>query len=55
MNPISISNMRKKREVSRHVAVVAVLLGELAERGIDFRTILARNDLAAIEQKTREE
>ena len=44
MNPISISNMRKRGEVSRHLAVVAVLLGEMAERGIDFRSMLSQID-----------
>lgn len=50
MNPISISNMRKRGEVSKHLAVVAVLLGDMAERGIDFRELLARNGIAASEQ-----
>ena len=50
MNPISISNMRKRGEVSQHLAVVAVLLRDMAERGIDFRELLARNGVAPSEQ-----
>lgn len=49
MNPISISNMRKRGEVSKHLAVVAVLLGYMAERGIDFRELLAKSGIAASE------
>ena len=44
MNPISISNMRKRGEVSRHLAVVAVLMGEMAERGIDIHALLSKID-----------
>lgn len=55
MNPISISNMRKRGSVSRQVAVVAVLLGEMADRGIDFRELLFRHGMAATEQETGEE
>ncbi|WP_377701311.1 XRE family transcriptional regulator [Pseudoduganella sp. UC29_71] len=50
MNPISVSNMRKRSEVSQHVAVVAVLLGEMAERGIDFREVLSRAGIAPLEK-----
>lgn len=54
MNPISISNMRKKGEVSQHVAVVAVLLGEMAERGVDFRDVLSRVGLSSREKQKAE-
>lgn len=49
MNPVSISNMRKKGEVSRHVAVVAVLLGDMADRGVDYKGLLSRNGLGPAE------
>lgn len=44
LNPTTISNKRS-RGVPRHLAMVAVLLGELADRGIDYRELLARNGI----------
>lgn len=42
MTPTALSNYRKKGQVPMHLAVIAVLLGELADNGIDFRTALAK-------------
>ncbi len=44
MSHISISNYRKKGEVPRHLAMIATLLGEMAERGIDYREVLSKID-----------
>lgn len=46
MSPVSISNYRKRGDVPRHLSMIAVLLGEMAERGIDFRSILEQFDRA---------
>jgi hypothetical protein len=46
MNRISISNYGKKGAVPSHLAVIAALLGEMAERNIDFREILLSIDIA---------
>lgn len=46
MNPISIYNCAKKGEVPSHLAVIAVLLGEMTERGIDFREVLLKIDIS---------
>lgn len=46
MNRISISNYGKKGEVPSHLAVIAALLGEMAERNIDYRAVLSRIDIA---------
>ena len=46
MNRISLSNNKKKGEVPSHLAVISTLLGEMAERQIDFRAVLARIDIA---------
>jgi hypothetical protein len=54
MNPISISNKRKKGEVPRHLAVIAALLGEMADRGIDFREVLSRADITPTESNGTE-
>jgi len=45
MNSISLSNYGKKGEVPSHLAVIAVLLGEMAERKIDYRQILLQIDI----------
>ena len=42
VRPGSISNYAKKVEVPRVHAVIAVLLGEAADRGVNFREVLAR-------------
>lgn len=41
MSPTSLSNYRKQEEIPMHLAVIAVLLGEMADHGIDFRSALA--------------
>lgn len=46
MNRISLSNNKKKGDVPSHLAVIAVLLGEMAEQQIDFRTVLSGIDIA---------
>nr|WP_322051504.1 XRE family transcriptional regulator [Paraburkholderia bannensis] len=46
MNRISLSNYAKQGEVPSHLAVIAALLGEMADRGIDYRGILSRIDIA---------
>jgi hypothetical protein len=45
MNHVSISNYAKKGEVPSHLAVIAALLGEMAERKIDYREVLSRIDI----------
>lgn len=45
MNRISLSNYGKKGEVPSHLAVIAALLGEMADRKIDYRSVLARIDI----------
>lgn len=46
MNRISVSNQKKKGDVPSHWAVIAVLLGEMAERQINFREILSKIEIA---------
>ncbi len=46
VNRVSISNFSKKGEVPSHLAVIACLMGEMAERKIDFRLALAAIDIA---------
>jgi len=45
MNPNSVTNYAKSGEVPSHLAVIAALLGEMAERKIDFRTVLSKIEI----------
>src|SRR4051794_6881181 len=47
MNRVSISNYGKKGEVPSHLAVIAALLGEMADRKIDYREVLSRIDIVS--------
>jgi hypothetical protein len=46
VNRVSISNLSKKGEVPSHLAVIACLMGEMAERRIDFRPALSEIDIS---------
>jgi hypothetical protein len=46
MTPAALSNYRKRNEVPAHLAVIAVLLGELADNQIDYRPALAKVNLS---------
>jgi hypothetical protein len=46
MNRISLSNYAKQGDVPSHLAVIATLLGEMAERGIDYKAALSRIEIA---------
>ena len=45
MNRISVSNYGKKGEVPSHLAVISALMGEMAERKIDYREVLSRIEI----------
>jgi len=45
LNRNSITNYAKQGEVPAHWAIVVVLMGEMAERKIDFKTILESIDI----------
>lgn len=42
MNPNSISNYARQREVPRHLALIAALLGEMSLHGLPYQTIVER-------------
>lgn len=46
MRPNSISNYAKKDELPSHLAVIVTLVAELAERAVDFRSIIERLELS---------
>lgn len=45
MNRVSISNLSKKGGVPVHLAIIAALMGEMADKGLDFKPVLARIDI----------
>jgi hypothetical protein len=42
MNPNSITNYAGRGEVPQHIALVAVLVAEMAARGFDYRNAIAK-------------
>ena len=40
MHPNSLTNYRKNGEVPTHVAIIAALMGEMADKKVDFKFIL---------------
>jgi hypothetical protein len=46
MTPTALSAYRKKNEVPTHLAIIAVLLGELVDNQIDYRPALAKITLS---------
>ncbi|MDH0029927.1 MULTISPECIES: hypothetical protein [unclassified Acinetobacter] len=46
MNPASLSNYAKKGEVPMHLAIIATLLSEMHEQGIDYSSILDRVEIS---------
>lgn len=46
MNHNSVTNCAKRGEVPSHLAVIATLLGGMADRKIDYRELLAGIDIA---------
>lgn len=45
--PNSITNHATQGEVPPHLAVIAALMGDMAEAGLDFRSTLSRIDFEA--------
>ncbi len=45
LNCNSITNYAQRGEVPTHLAVIAALLGEMAERKINFRDVLSRIEI----------
>ncbi len=45
LNNRSITNYSKAGEVPMHLAVIAALMGEMAENGLDFYAVLAKIEI----------
>ncbi|GGA67178.1 DNA-binding protein [Neiella marina] len=46
MNHVSLSNYSKKGTVPTHIAIIAALMGEMAEHGLDYRNVLENLDIS---------
>lgn len=42
MNPNSVTNYARRGELPQHIALVAVLVAEMAVRGVDYRIAIAK-------------
>lgn len=42
MNPNSVTNYAGRRELPQHIALLAVLVAEMATCGLDYRTAIAK-------------
>ena len=51
IQPSAVSNYSKKSSVPRAYAVLAVVLGDVTDRGIDFREALSRFELHITDSK----
>jgi hypothetical protein len=51
LNRNSISNYAQRGAIPTHLAVISVLLGEMAEHKIDFRGVLSRIEIAPNKQR----
>jgi hypothetical protein len=46
MHPAAVANYGTSGHVSKWLAVSAALMGEMADKGVDFRSVLARIDIS---------
>jgi hypothetical protein len=45
LNPNSITNYARSGQVPSHLAVIVSLMGEMADHGLDYRTVLSKIDI----------
>ena len=50
-NPNSITNLKSKEKMPKNIAVIAVLLGEMVDKGLDYKHLFEKLELE--EQKAR--
>ncbi len=44
-NPNSITNLSNKNDIPKNLSIIAVLLGELVDKGIDYNNLFEKMDL----------
>lgn len=45
LNPNSLTNYAKTGKIPAHWAIIAALMGEMAEFGVDYKTVIQRIDI----------
>jgi hypothetical protein len=45
LNPNSLTNYSKTGKIPAHWAIIAALMGEMAEKGLDFKTVIESIEL----------
>ena len=50
-NPNSITNLKAKNKIPKNIAIIAVLLGEMVDKGLEYKHLFEKLDLE--EQKAR--
>ncbi len=50
-NPNSITNLKSKEKMPKNIVVIAVLLGEIVDKGLEYKYLFEKLDLE--EQKAR--
>ena len=50
-NPNSITNLKKKDTIPKNLGIIAVLLGEMVDKGLEYKHLFEKLDLQ--EQKRR--
>lgn len=50
-NPNSITNLKSKEKIPKNIAIIAVLLGEIVDKGLEYKHFFEKLDLK--EQKAR--
>ncbi|MFX4154580.1 XRE family transcriptional regulator [Aliarcobacter butzleri] len=55
VNPNSITNLKKKESVSKNLGIIAVLLGEMVDKGLDYKHLFEKLNLNGQKRRRSEE
>ena len=53
-HPNSITNLSKKEQMPKNLAIIAVLLGEIADKGIEYKSLFEKMDLQPQKARNKE-
>mgnify|MGYP003486557700 FL=1 len=54
-NPNSITNLKKKESVPKNLGIIAVLLGEMVDKGLDYKHLFEKLNLNGQKRRRSEE
>jgi len=46
VQPKTITNLSKKNEIPKHLIIIAVLLGEIVDKGLDYKYLFEKMNLS---------